>query len=58
MRNRSHIYEITIELEDFSESDGEDIEEVVEDLLLSGLPDSLTAHIISFEEVDPYDVLS
>ena len=45
------VYKIIIELEDTSDSDGEDIEEQVEEAL-AYLPDDLIAHIVECELVE------
>lgn len=39
-------YNVIIEVEDLSESDGEDIEMVLEDILRENLPSDLTARIL------------
>jgi hypothetical protein len=57
MRRYSRVYEIRIEIEDKSaETEGEDIELWVEDVLREGLPDSLEAHVLEFIEVDDEDL--
>ena len=49
MKNR--VYTIELEIDDLSaECDGEDIELWITDVLREGLPDSLVARVISFEE--------
>ena len=45
-------YAVVLEIFDYSESDGEDVEEVLEDILRENLPRDLEAHIVSFEEVE------
>jgi hypothetical protein len=45
------VYKIIVELEDTSESDGEDIELAVEEAL-AYLPDDLVAHVIEVEPVE------
>jgi len=49
---RNHIYAITLEVTDRSESDGSDIEEWLEDVLLDNVTQDLDIHIVSFEEVE------
>ena len=50
MRNKT--YTVILEIDDSSESDGEDIELWIEDVLREGLPQSLEVRIIYFEEDD------
>lgn len=45
-------YTIILEVDDHTDSDGEDIELWIEDTLREGLPNSLETRIISFEEDD------
>ena len=48
----SHIFAVTLEVEDRSESAGEDLEEWLEDVLRENTPSDLDVHIVSFEEVE------
>jgi len=48
------VYKIIVELEDLSESDGEDIEQQVQEAL-AYLPDDLIAHIVECEPIDEAD---
>lgn len=49
---RTRVYTVVLEIEDRSDSDGEDIELWIEDVLREGLPSSLEANIIEFTEND------
>ena len=49
---RHKIYAVTLEVEDKSDSDGEDLELWIEDTLREGLPESIEIHIVNFEEVE------
>lgn len=49
---RNHIYAITLEVEDKSESSGDDLEEWLEDVLRENTTSDLDIHIVSFEEVE------
>lgn len=40
------LFNVLVEIEDFSESDGEDIEMVVDDILREHLPEDLKARIL------------
>ena len=51
---RTHIYKVVIEVEDLSESDGEDIEEQFE-YILEYLPNDLKAHVLEVTEADDED---
>lgn len=44
------IYNVTLEVEDFSESDGEDIQMVLEDILNENLPSDLTARVLEVSD--------
>ena len=48
----SHIFAVTLEVEDRSESAGEDIEEWLGDVLRENVPADLDIHIVSFEQVE------
>lgn len=39
-------YNVTLEVEDLSDSDGEDIQMVLEDILRENLPSDLTARVL------------
>ena len=48
------IYKIVLELDDLSDSDGEDVELAVEEAL-AYLPEDLVAHIVECEPLDEYN---